>query len=93
MELTFLPSSGGSTKAWVRITANINGKVHDVDFERETGCKLGMDVLVESLSEKLQNEIENMRRNEYEAGYKDGKGKQRRRLWFATYLSWRQKNL
>jgi len=93
MELTFLPSSGSSTKAWVRITANINGKLHEIDFERETGCKLGMDVLIESLSEKLQHEIENMRRNEYQAGYKDGRGKRRVRSWFASYFGWRQKDV
>jgi len=93
MEIKFLPSSGSDTNAWVRIAVNINGKHHDIDFSRETGCKLGMDVLTEALGEKLQNEIEKLRRNEYAAGYKDGRGRKKHRVWFATFLSWRQRDV
>lgn len=93
MDIKFLPTSGSGDQAWVRVEIQINGKPHQIDFSRETGCKLGMDLLVETLDKRFHQEIEDIRRNEYEAGYKDGRGKKMHRKWFACYLSWRQRGL
>ena len=93
MDIKFLPSSGSSDLAWVRVVIGVNGKQYEIDFQRETGCKLGMDLLVEKMTHRFAEYIEELRRNEYEAGYKDGRSKHKRRNWFATYLSWRQRGL
>jgi len=93
VDIKFLPSSGSSDLAWVRIQLQINGKPHEIDFSRDTGCKLGMDLLIETMDRRFSTEIEELRRNEYEAGYKDGRGKRGRRTWFSTILSWRQRGL
>jgi len=91
MNIHFLSSTRDGTKVWIRVEVVINGTPHAIEFERETGCKLGMDVLVEKLRDSFYGAIQDIRRSEYEAGFKAGRGKKQKSIWFANNFSYRRK--
>lgn len=56
---------------------------HSFDFEWSAGYEWAAKFLHRALSDALYSNLERIRRDAYEAGWKDAKGKKTKATWFS----------
>jgi len=85
--------SRDGTQAVAKVTLTIptyDARVFPMVFE--CGSEVYAGLLVEAMNAALQNEVETIRRDEYEAGWNDKTSRKRpKRGWFATSFVWRNR--
>lgn len=90
MNITF---SRDGTKAVAHVELaipNYDSRVFPMAFDCGTEVYAGL--LVEAMRRSLDSELETIRRDEYESGWKDKAAhKGARRSWFATTFRWRNR--
>ena len=72
------------TKVKVTLDPNIDGRVMILNWECNGDWYAHL--LARKLNETLASKVESARREAYEQGYKDGKGKKAKLNWFSTKL-------
>jgi len=71
------------TQVIARIETDLDVKKSILEFTWECGTQYAAELLRIYLSKKLGDYLHATTKKAYEEGYKDGKNKQRKKLWFS----------
>lgn len=82
--ISFLTDKAGTLFARLHYTHD--GSDRYMDFSHHVGHHLAADVLRDALTSQRWAAIEDVRKAEYDAGWKDAKAKRTKRTWFTGSL-------